>query len=60
MAGWLGVEGENRALVASHQEDGRQVPAHGLQPAHVALSRHATLRHRDSPVEITHTHTHTH
>ena len=39
----LGVEGEHTGLVASHEEDGREVTAHGLQPAHVTLTRHASL-----------------
>lgn len=39
----LRVEGEHTGLVASHEEDGREAVAHGLQPAHVALSRHSSL-----------------
>ena len=39
----LGVEGEDVALVASHEENGRQRVAHGLQPTHVQLARDTSL-----------------
>ena len=45
----LGVEGENTGLVASHEEDGREVTAHGLQAAHVPLAGHAPLGDRHGP-----------
>ena len=47
----LWVEGEHSGLVASHEEDGGKVTTHGLQPAHVALTGHSSLRYRDGPVK---------
>lgn len=47
----LGVEGEDTALVASHEQDGGQVLAHDLQPAHVAVGWCRVQWHRDCPGE---------